>query len=165
MSTISARELRLLAPAFYPQQMTMLIAKTWFPERFINRSPAMPCGVVSQSPEHREKEQELKHVSPLSGLETFAAELETDPTANNIVGQLLDANTLLADSLQMEHSDSDSDITAMVTKLLSRSEMLASPEALSAVRKEAEGLENAGTWDLKSVREHADVRSEAKKTG
>ena len=43
--------------------------------------------------------------------------------------------------------------------------MLASPEALSAVRKEAEGLENAGTWDLKSVREHADVRSEAKKTG
>ena len=61
--------------AFYPQQMTMLIAKTWFPERFINRSPAMPCGVVSQSSEHREKEQELKHVSPLSGLETFAAEL------------------------------------------------------------------------------------------
>ena len=47
----------------------------------------------------------------------------------------------------------------MVTKLLSRSEMLASPEALSAVRKEAEGLEHAGTWDLKSVREHADVRS------
>ena len=125
----------------------------------------MPCGVVSQSSEHREKEQELKHVSPLSGLETFAAELETDPTANNIVGQLLDVNTLLADSLKIEHLEPDSDINAMVTKLLSRSEMLASPEALSAVRKEAEGLENAGTWDLKSVREHADVRSEAKKTG
>ena len=151
--------------AFYPQQMTMLIAKTWFPERFINRSPAMPCGVVSQPSEHREKEQELKHVSPLSGLETFAAELETDPTANNIVGQLLDVNTLLADSLKIQHPEPDSDINAMVTKLLSRSEMLASPEALSAVRKEAEGLENAGTWDLKSVREHADVRSEAKKTG
>ena len=43
----------------------------------------MPCGVVSQSSEHREKEQELKHVSPLSGLDTFAAEIETDPTANN----------------------------------------------------------------------------------
>ena len=125
----------------------------------------MPCGVVSQPSEHREKEQELKHVSPLSGLEMFAAELETDPTANNIVGQLLDVNTLLADSLKIEHPEPDSDINAMVTKLLSRSEMLASPEALSAVRKEAEGLENAGTWDLKSVREHADVRSEAKKTG
>ena len=151
--------------AFYPQQMTMLIAKTWFPERFINRSPAMPCGVVSQLSEHREKEQELKHISSLSGLETFAAELETDPTANNIVGQLLDVNTLLADSLKIQHPGPDSDINAMVTKLLSRSEMLASPEALSAVRKEAEGLEHAGTWDLKSVREHADVRSEAKKTG
>ena len=107
--------------AFYPQQMTILIAKTWFPERFINRSPAMPCGVVSQPSEHREKEQELKHVSPLSGLETFAAELETDPTANNIVGQLLDVNTLLADSLKIQHPEPDSDINAMVTKLLSRS--------------------------------------------
>ena len=149
--------------AFYPQQMTMLIAKTWFPERFINRSPAMPCGVVSQPSEHREKEQDLKHVSPLSGLETFAAELETDPTTNSIVGQLLDVNALLADSLKIENPEPDSDINAMVTKLLSRSEMLASPEALSAVRKEAEGLGNAGTWNLKSVREHADVRSEAKK--
>ena len=53
----------------------------------------------------------------------------------------------------------------LVIKLPSRSEMLASPEALSAARKEAEGLANAGTWDLNSVREHADVRSEAKKTG
>ena len=43
--------------------------------------------------------------------------------------------------------------------------MLASPEALSAVRKEAEGLEKAGTWDLNSVWEQADVCSEAKKTG
>ena len=151
--------------AFYPQQMTTLIAKTWFPEKFINHSPAMPCGVVSQSSEHREKEQQLKHVSPLSGLETFAAELETDPTANNIVGQLLDVNALLADSLKLENPEPDTDINAMVTKLLSRSEMLASPEALSAVRKEAEGLEKAGTWDLNSVREQADVRSEAKRTG
>ena len=41
--------------AFYPQQMTMLIAKPWFPERFINRSPAMPCGIVYQSHEYRKK--------------------------------------------------------------------------------------------------------------
>lgn len=70
--------------AFYPQHMTMLM----FPERFINRSPAMPCGVVSQSSEHREN-------SPLSGLETVAAELETDPTANSLVGHLLDVNAQL----------------------------------------------------------------------
>lgn len=42
--------------------------------------------------------------------------------------------------------------------------MLASPEALSAVGKEAEGLEKAGT-DQNSVWEQAGVRSEAKKTG
>ena len=151
--------------AFYPRPMTISIARTWFPEKFVNHSPAMPCGVVSQSSEHREKEQALKHVSPLSGLETFAAELETDPTANNIVGQLLDVNALLADSMKLDNPELDTAINAMVTKLLSRSEMLASPEALSAVRKEAEGLEKAGTWDLNSVREQADVRSEAKKTG
>ena len=118
--------------AFYPQ-ITMLIAKTWFPERFVNRSPAMPCGVVSPPSEHRENEQELKHVSPLSGLETFAAELETDLTANSIVGQLLDVNALLADSFKIENPEPASDINGMVTKLLSRFEMLAGPEALSAV--------------------------------
>ena len=88
---------------FYPQQMTILIAKTWFPEKFVNNSPAMPCGVVSSSSEHREKEQSLKHVSPLSGLEDFAVELESDPTAKQIVGQLLDVNALLADSMKLEH--------------------------------------------------------------
>ena len=151
--------------AFYPRQMTVLIAKTWFPERFVNTSPAMPCGVVSSSSEHREKEQSLKHVSPLSGLEDFAVELETDPTSTQIVGQLLDVNALLAESMKIENLEPDSDIPALVTKLLSRAEMLASPEALSAVRKEAEGLVDAGTWNLNSVREHADVRSEAKKSG
>ena len=67
--------------------------------------------------------------------------------------------------MKLENPGLDADIPALVTKLLSRTEMLASPERLSAVRKEAEGLVNAGTWDLNSVREQADVRSEAKKTG
>ena len=89
--------------AFYPQQMTILIAKTWFPEKFVHNSPAMPCGVVSSSSEHREKEQDLQHVSPFSGLEDFAVELETDPTANQTVGQLLGVNALLADSLMLEN--------------------------------------------------------------
>ena len=79
--------------------------------------------------------------------------------------ELLDVNALLADSLKLENPGIDSEIPALVTKLLSRTEMLASPEALTAVRKEAEGLVNAGTWDLNSVRGQADVRSEAKKSG
>ena len=82
-----------------------------------------------------------------------------------MVGQLLDVNTLLADSLKIQHPEPDSDINAMVTKLLSRSETLASPEALLAVRKKTQGLENTGRGTMKSVREHADMRPEAKKTG
>ena len=43
--------------------------------------------------------------------------------------------------------------------------MLADPDALKAVRKEADGLESKGTWDLGSVRECDAVREEAKKKG
>ena len=53
----------------------------------------------------------------------------------------------------------------MVTKLLSRTEMLNTPEALQAVREEAAGLEEGGCWDKDTVREHADVKAEARRTG
>ena len=53
----------------------------------------------------------------------------------------------------------------MVTKLLSRAEMLSNPKALEAIRVEADGLVKAGTWDLSSVREKEDVRKEAKASG
>jgi aryl carrier-like protein len=53
----------------------------------------------------------------------------------------------------------------MVTKLLSRAEMLSDPLALEAVKAEADGLIKAGTWSLDSVREKEDVRAEAKRTG
>ena len=118
--------------------MTVLIAKTWFPEKFINNSPAMPCGVISSSSEHREKEQSLKHVSPLSGLEDFAVELESDPTAKQIVGQLLDVNALLADSMKLENPGLDSEIPAIVTKLLSLGQkcLLAQKPCQQFVRKQ-----------------------------
>ena len=51
----------------------------------------------------------------------------------------------------------------MVTRLLSRAEMLASPEALEAVRL-ATGLEKAGAWDLNSVREYDQVAAEARRS-
>ena len=52
----------------------------------------------------------------------------------------------------------------MVTRLLSRAEMLASSEALEAVRLEATGLEKAGVWDLNSVREYDQVAAEARRS-
>ena len=53
----------------------------------------------------------------------------------------------------------------MVTKLLSRAEMLFNPRALQAIRAEADGLVKAGIWDLSSVREKEDIRKEAKASG
>ena len=50
-------------------------------------APAMPV-VPSQEQEHREKEQTLRHISPLAGLEDFAAVVETDPTAKGIAASL-----------------------------------------------------------------------------
>ena len=49
------------------------------------------------------------------------------------------------------------EVQAMVTKLLSRAEMLSNPQALDAVKAEANGLIKAGTWSLDSVREKEDV--------
>ena len=43
--------------------------------------------------------------------------------------------------------------------------MLADPDALKAVRKEADGLEKKGTWDFSTVREKDAVAEEAKKKG
>ena len=43
--------------------------------------------------------------------------------------------------------------------------MLALPEAMQAVRKEAAGLEAKGTWDTTSVRECDAIKSEARKSG
>ena len=53
----------------------------------------------------------------------------------------------------------------MVTKLLSRAEMLASPEALAALRSEADGLRAVPVWDETNPREYADVQKEAKSSG
>ena len=50
----------------------------------------------------------------------------------------------------------------LVTRLLDRREMLASPKALEAVREEAQGLESAGTWDLSTVVEKDHLIAQAK---
>ena len=53
----------------------------------------------------------------------------------------------------------------MVTKLLSRTEMLKDPEALQKVKDEAGGLVDEGAWEYESVREKEHVRAEAKASG
>ena len=43
--------------------------------------------------------------------------------------------------------------------------MLSSPEALAAVRAEADGLRSVPTWDEDNSREFEDVRNESRKSG
>ena len=127
----------------------------------------MPCTPLSTEPqEHREVEQHLKHVSPLAGFEDLAVTIETDPTVNCLVSELLDHEYLLSQAFGHDDSNEPSkEVQAMVTKLLSRPEMLSNPQALDAVKAEADGLIKAGTWSLDSVREKEAVRAEAKRTG
>ena len=79
--------------------------------------------------------------------------------------EIMDLNGLMSDILGIPKGKPCEEVNAAVTKLLSRAEMLSSPEALQAVKAEADGLVAKGTWDLSSVREQDDVRSEAKATG
>ena len=94
-------------------------------------------------------------------LSWLAVAVESDDTAHAMVSELLDLEALLGNSI----SSNPQEVKAMVTKLLSRTEMLNDPRALKAIREEADGLEKAGTWDLESVREHQEVKDEARKSG
>ena len=154
--------------AMYPPQMTNLIAQALYPAKCAQQSvPAMPCQPATSEPQpHREIEQHLKHVSPLAGFEDLAIAVESDPTANRLVTELLDHEQLIAQAFHLEDPKAPTpEIKAMVTKLLSRAEMLSNPKALEAIRAEADGLVKVGTWDLSSVREKEDVRKEAKASG
>ena len=149
--------------AFYPEGMCLTVARALYPT-VQPAVPAMPVQVPLPL-DHREREQQLKHISPLSGLEDIGVAVESDERCHNILEQVLDVENLIAHSLgQVKEKKKDPEITAMVTRLLSRAEMLASPEALEAVRLEATGLEKAGAWDLNSVREYDQVAAEARRS-
>jgi len=82
------------------------------------------------------------------------------------VAELLDHERLLSQAFGPEDNTRPyHEVQAMVTKLLSRAEMLSNPLALEAVKVEADGLIKAGTWSLDSVSEKEEVRAEAKRTG
>ena len=130
-------------------------------------APAMPVIPTQGQEEHREREQTLRHVSPLANFEEFAAVVESDPTSQRIVEEIVDLNGLVSQvcGLNQDGKQSSPEVAAMVTKLLSRAEMLASPEALAALRSEADGLRSVPVWDETNPREYADVQKEAKHTG
>ena len=153
--------------AFYPPEMCQAIIRSHYPKQMPPNAPALPCIPRAEADvQHRVKEQELKHVSALVGAAEGALVFDDDAAAEEKVTEICDLSALLIEAYQKEHPKaSPTQCFAAVTKLLSRAETLADPAALEAVQDEARGLEAAGTWDLNSVREFAEVKEEAKKSG
>ena len=126
----------------------------------------MPVVPVTQQTEHRVKEQSLKHESPLSGADDFTLLVQSDSKTKETVEELLDVQGLLASAVGMPAKAVETEAHAMVTKLLSRAKMLASPEALEAIKQEvATGLQDVGVWDSSTVREKAEVAAQARQSG
>ena len=76
--------------------MTVQIAKALYPSMsFSHNAPAMPCLPCTHEHEHRDKEQTLKHVSALSGIDAMAIAVETDDTVGQMVESLMDISALI----------------------------------------------------------------------
>ena len=56
-------------------------------------------------------------------------------------------------------------VYALVTRQLTRNEVLSRPDALQAIRKEFDGVGSMGTWELESVDEEFRVKEAALKNG
>ena len=104
-------------------------------------------------------------IAALAGFAELAAVVETDETTKQLVSDIVDLNGLISEIEGLPRDPSSPEVMAMVTKLLSRAEMLASPEALAAVRSEADGLRSVPTWDEDHPWEFEDVRSDSRKSG
>ena len=99
--------------------------------------------------QHREKEQQLnKHVSALDlvGAAEGALVFEDDPSAEESCRDLL---SICTTGLGIPEGAREGITDAM----------------LCSGQDEAKGFEAAGTWDLLSVREYADVKAEAMRSG
>jgi hypothetical protein len=151
--------------AYYNSLMCHVILNAIFPFKMSAHVPALPCLLTSKSPFpcrgtkgfHRDKDipSVLQHGGLVSGLlGEIGGVVELDESS-----EMYEAG----DQYDLEKSDVLS--PAAVHQLLSRKEMLESPEAMQAVKKEASGLESKGTWDSTSVREAEAVKQEARRTG
>ena len=145
--------------------MCELVARTINPRVGQVLVPALPLIAIQHDSNHREKEQETPHVPALAGLTELAAVIETDEEAKQLIENDVDLNALISEISDLPKDPASPEVTAMVAKLLSLAEMLSSPEALAAVRAEADGLRSVPTWDEDNPREFEDVRSESRKSG
>ena len=101
-----ARGRSLEGTGFYTQPMCELLARAFNPRVATQLVPALPVVPVAPQTEHREKEQQLKHESPLAGLDQLATVIESDETAKTLVEEIADLHGLFCDmnGLPKEHS-------------------------------------------------------------
>jgi len=142
--------------AYYTPAMCECIVGSLYPYMTTTHVPAMICKKISVDEnicdQHREKDQPSlidtsKPIGQYEGMIGFV--MESDPSAAQFGAP----------------GDDDVLVPAMVTQLLSRHEMLKDPDAVAAVRKEADGLLSKGTWDLSTVKELEALKAESKRTG
>ena len=125
--------------AYYPRPLCELIHNSLFKHKVLSTVPCFPCVPLQPQTTHREKE----------GESSMAQEFKP-------AGFVFESS---------EESTGPSLVPAMVTKLLTRAEMLADPLAIAAVKAEADGLQARNTWDLSTVQELDAVKGAARKSG
>ena len=111
---------------------------------------------------HVQGDERVDRLPP--SLEPAGLVFETDPTAPGYHGSPLNFANLEDFDLEID-PEAEPKVLAAVTRLLSRQETMANPKAKEAVRKEAQGLVDKGTWDLSTVIERSDLTAGAKKKG
>ena len=156
-----ARGKPLERTGFYTQAMGELIAKTIHPKVGTIVVPALPVAAICQDKEYRGIQQGSRHIAALAGFAELAAVVEIDETTQRLVSDIVDLNGLISEIKGLPRDPSSPEVMAMGTKFLSRVEMLASPEAVAAVRAEADGLRSVPTWDEDHPWEFEDIRSES----
>ena len=153
--------------AFYPSSMCTAALNALFPWT-TEAVPAMPTVPVPGAPSyandegHFEKGVRCDYVAP--SLDPVGLVFETNPDAPGYKGHPTTQIDLDAFDLEID-AGADAQVLAAVTRLLSRSETMNYPRAREAVKKEADGLAEKGTWDFNTVVERHDLISKSKKSG
>ena len=147
--------------AFYPRSMCTVALNALFPSTKAV-VPAMP--VVPRAPDkdqpyageggHVQRDERVDRLPP--SLEPTGLMFETDPEAPGYKGAPLQLADLENFDLAID-AGQDAEVLAAVTRLLSHQEAMANPKAKEAIRAEADGLVDKGTWDLSTITERCDL--------
>ena len=150
--------------SFYTQPMCDLVANDHQPYK-VGQVPVPALTLIPiQHDSTIGKRTRKCHMPAITGLTELAAVIETDEEGKQLIEHLVDLNALISEIVDLPKDPASAEVTVMVT--ISWGEILSSPEALAAVRAQADGLIRAvPTQDEDSPREFEDVGSGSRKSG